>query len=161
MHEGEHEFEPSIEACATCHSEDSDWASWGGAGSFNKPAEEDYDGNGSVEGLEEEFHGLLGRVLAALTDGVGSGIEAVVDGDPSNDLGFANAWLAEYPYWELRDDVTDDERRAMYNFVLFEHDPGAPLHNTSYAITVLRGTWGALGKRLLDNSAWEPPGTDY
>ena len=161
MKEDKHEFEPTAEACATCHDSDSDWALWGGAGSFNRPADADYDGDGVVGGLEDEYEGLLHRLEAAITDGEGSGIEAVADSDPSNDLGFGNEWLASYPYWEFREDVTDDEKRGAYNFVLFEHDPGAPIHNTAYAIHILRGTWGALGKRLLDNSAWEPPGTDY
>ncbi|MCK5557077.1 MAG: hypothetical protein KAJ01_01780, partial [Candidatus Hydrogenedentes bacterium] len=107
---------------------------------------------------EDEYEGLLHRLEAAITDGVGSGIEAVADSDPSNDLGFGNTRPRR---WEFRDEVTDDERKAAYNFVLFENDPGAPLHNTAYAIEILRGTWGALGKRLLDDSGWEPPGADY
>jgi hypothetical protein len=161
MHSGNnsqsHDWEPTVESCAQCHAGNVDWNEWGGAGSpsFEKPARGDYDGDGGVESIEEEVHGLLERVLGALTDGSNSGIGA--------GLGFT--WLGSYPYWDLGDDQgtapDGDGAKAAYNYVLFEHDPAAGIHNPAYAVQVLRGTWKMLGRKLLGSPGWEPPGNDW
>ena len=44
---------------------------------------------------------------------------------------------------------------------MFEHDTGAPLHNTAYTIEVMRKTWEAMGKLILDDPDWEAPGDNY
>jgi hypothetical protein len=152
-----HDWEPVIESCAQCHSDDSDWGEWGGAASasFERPARGDYDGDGSTESIEDEYHGLLDRILGALTDGTGSGI--------GSGIGFT--WLGGHPYWNLGTDefTTPDADAAMvaYNYVLFEHDMAAGYHNPAYAIQVLRKSWKMLGRQLLSNPTWQPPGADW
>lgn len=152
-----HEWEPSIESCAQCHSDDDDWGQWGGAPtpSFAKLARGDYDGDGTVESTEVEYDGLRARVLGALTDGTGSGIGS----------GFGFAWLGEYPYWTMGTDEQTapdaDAAKAAYTFVLFENDPAAGIHNPAYATQVLRGCWRMLGRKLLGNAKWNPPGASW
>ncbi len=189
-----HNFEPKIEACKECHANEPSWNSWGGAATptFNRPAPKDYDGDGTVEGVQDEYHGLLARVLAALIrkkdntgydfsnvspemqeliTTYGSGIR---DANNQEVAGFGFTFLGGYPYWNFNTTQTDckviadggtihpDSAKAAWNFVLFEHaEEGGVIHNASYAITVLRGTWRALGRALLNNPNWDPPGEDY
>ena len=156
-----HTWHPSIDACATCHSTNLDWPEWGGAKkpTFNKPARGDYDGNGTVEGVVDEYEGLIHRIEGALTDGHGSGI-----GSP--EMGFGYEWKGGHPYWGLGTNQNTppdpDSAKVAYNFVLFEHDlHGAALHNTAYAIQVLRASWTNLGRTLLANPNWTPPGDEW
>jgi len=159
-----HKWEPSIEGCARCHATDPDWAQWGGAATpnFHKPARGDYDGDGTVEDVEHEYEGLLARLIAGLTDGTGSGI-----GSP--EVGFGYDWLGGHPYWRLgtvqANPPDPDAAKVARNVVLFEHDvPGGAFHNPAYAFQVLRASWTVLGRKLLSNNAWVPPGdewTDY
>jgi hypothetical protein len=162
-----HTFEPSVEVCASCHGHESTWDTWGGIGSFNRPSDADYDGDGFIEGIQDEAHGIADAIFAALTDGIGSGIEEVPDEDPENDLGFGNEFDGR---WSFRgseteedpsDDATNDERYAAYNWGLLHNDPGAAIHNTAYIVQVLRRSWSAIGKRMLYDPTWEPPGAEY
>jgi len=164
MHKGKtgkpHDWKPVIEVCAKCHATDLDWDQWGGAKkpSFHKPARGDYDGDGVIEDIEEEYEGLLHRIEAALTDGKGSGI-----GNP--EVGFGYEFLGGHPYWNLGKSQgtppDPDAAKAARNFVLFEHDLAAAFHNPAYAIQVLRASWTVLGRKLTTNNAWTPPGNEW
>ncbi|MBI5361029.1 MAG: hypothetical protein HZA48_10655 [Planctomycetes bacterium] len=160
-----HTWEPKIEVCAKCHSGDSNWDEWGGAATptFERPARGDYDGNGTIGTIEEEYEGLMERVLDGLTDGdydddgITSGIGA--------DLGFNFTWKGGNPYWGMgtvEATVPDaDAAKAARNFVLFEHDAAAGFHNTAYAIQVLRLSWQALGRKLTADNTWTAPGDEW
>ncbi len=189
-----HTFEPKIEACEECHGNQPDWPEWGGASTptFNRPATKDYDGDGTVEGIVDEYHGLLARVLAALIrkkdnsgydfTNVSSEMQTLIttygsgirDANNMEVAGFGYTWLGGYPYWNFNVTQSDckliadngtihpDSAKAAWNFVLFEHsEDGGPIHNAGYAITVLRATWRALGRVLLNDTSWNPPGADY
>jgi predicted CXXCH cytochrome family protein len=164
MHKGKsgepHKWEPVIEVCAICHRHQPDWILWGGAPtpSFHKPARGDYDGDGTIEDIEHEYEGLLERLIAGLTNGTGSGI-----GNP--ELGFGFTWLGGHPYWSLGTNQQSppdaDAAKVAWNLVLFEHDPAAAFHNPAYAFQVLRASWMVLGRKLLQNNAWVPPGNEW
>jgi len=152
-----HSWDAEIASCALCHAADDDWSSWGGAAvpTFAVPARGDYDGDGARGSVDDEIHGLLNRVLGALTDGTGAGLAT----------GFGFTWLGRYPYWELGADQLSppdaDAAKAAYNVVLFEHDPAAGSHNAAYAVQVLRNTWRMLGRKLAGDPGWQPPGADW
>lgn len=189
-----HNFEPKIEACKQCHGNESTWSQWGGAPTpaFNRPAPKDYDGDGTVEGIQDEYRGLLARVLAALIrkkDNTGYDLSnvppemqtlittygsGIKDANNQEVAGFGFTYQGGYPYWNFNTTQTNckiipdggsihpDSAKAAWNFVLFEHaEKGGVIHNAAYAITILRATWRALGRALLNNTNWNPPGNDY
>jgi len=77
------------EACKSCHGEVKD---------FNLKAKADYDGNGKVEGVQDEVKGLLGVLWKALEE---KGLKKVDTG---------------YPYATLPKDADDKIKNAWYNY---------------------------------------------
>lgn len=77
-------------ACKSCHSNIKD--------DFNLPAKADYDGNGKVEGVQDEVKGLLNVVWKALE---AKGFKKVDTG---------------YPYATVPQNADDKAKNAWYNF---------------------------------------------
>ncbi|MFC1563448.1 T9SS type A sorting domain-containing protein [candidate division KSB1 bacterium] len=104
----------NIKACTECH---------GDIESFDEiMAMEDYDGDGTIEGVTEEVAGML-HTLALL--------------------------LPPYNEDEVSED-TDDfmnlaERKAVYNYYFVEDDGSHGIHNAAYTIGLLKASFAALG----------------
>jgi hypothetical protein len=77
-------------ACKTCHTDIKD--------SFNFAAKADYDGNGKIEGVQDEVKGLLDVLWKALET---QGLKKMDSG---------------YPYAQLPKDASDKVKNAWYNF---------------------------------------------
>ncbi|MHB0870972.1 MAG: hypothetical protein ACYC66_08655 [Chloroflexota bacterium] len=96
-------------ACQTCHA---------GITSFDLPAKADYDGNGQVEGVQEEVAGLVQLLQTAIAD---SGIKPI-QGNPyfdAADLAKANEKQknAAYDYRFVRGlEGRDGKDNAIHNF---------------------------------------------
>jgi hypothetical protein len=122
-----HTFEPTVEACAYCHGEISDFS--------DIPAAADYDGDGTVEGLQIEVEGLLDSLTHAL---VLSGLDTTG--------GVASA---------LGDDSisTYAQREAGWNLVFVEDDGSMGVHNPRYAIKLLQQSYYYLMGSLPKNAA--------
>jgi cytochrome c554/c'-like protein len=103
-------------ACQSCHA---------GLKAFNPPAKADYDGNGKVEGAQDEVAGLLKLLLKAITE---SGIKT----------------QQNYPYFLAMDKASDRQRRAVYNFrfvngVMWDgNGRAAAVHNLRRAVMLLQ-----------------------
>jgi hypothetical protein len=134
-------------ACGECHPSMEE---------FNRPASADYDGNGVVEGVEEEINGLLDIVIA----------KVIEVGQSGGNADFAH--LDHYPYWtpgvadwdgedvddngdpiavtglDLDPAVLETLRQAAWNWSLISHDAGAAYHNTDWAVGLLQASYEAL-----------------
>jgi len=107
---------------AACH---------GGTGpltTLNRMAYGDYDGNGTVEGVQDEVQGLMNLGEAAL-EAKGA------------------VHLTGYPYWDLSGvDPADDPlvRDAVWNWEYVKNSGDLGIKNTAYAVGLLQVTYLAL-----------------
>ena len=122
-----HEFLPTVEACENCH---------GVITSFRDiPASGDFDGNGQVEGLQDEVEGLLHLLEEAL----------VADGLDTTGVGTAGA---------LGDTLLSTvlQREAGYNLVYVEDDKSLGIHNPDYCVQLLQQSYLHLTGTLPKNA---------
>jgi predicted CXXCH cytochrome family protein len=104
-----HDFKPSLAACQSCHP---------GLTTFNVKAKGDYDGDGKIEGVQDEVEGLLALLEAKLP-------------------------TLEYPA-AVQALKTPAQRAAAYNTLFVEHDWSKGIHNTSYAVQLLQSAYKDL-----------------
>lgn len=112
----------NLAACTDCHL---------GLATFNRPARGDYDGDGAVEGVQDEVQGLLDLLFQAILD---SGVE----------------WLGHYPYW--KNVTTEAQKAAIYNWSFVEHDGSLGVHNTPRAVQLLQLSYKDLTGQEVPNA---------
>jgi formate-dependent nitrite reductase cytochrome c552 subunit len=124
-HEGEeaaytgHTFEPTVEACRTCHGE---------LTSFEDViAKQDFDGNGTVEGVQIEVRGLLDLLQETLADAA----------DPLYRDEFLDPDLFESAIGDTNK-TTLEMREAAYNWAYVSFDGSSGVHNTTYSVQLLQ-----------------------
>lgn len=108
-----HKFEPTVEACARCHGSISD---------FDEiTALDDFDGDGTIEGVQGEVQGLLDLLEEAL----------VANGLDTTGTSLLGA---------LGDPLTSTfiQREAGYNWAFIHDDKSDGVHNPDYAIQLLQ-----------------------
>lgn len=98
-------------ACGSCHS---------GLTSYNRAARGDYDGNGKVEGVQDEVKGLLALVESKMPKDAQGAMQS--DGTK----------------------LTENQRKASWNYALIKNDGSYGVHNTRYAVEVLQETYFQL-----------------
>ncbi len=103
-----------VGACSECHGE---------IESFNLEAKGDYDGDGTVEGVQDEVQGLLDLLFQAIQD----------DGA---------TWLGHHPYWE--DVTTDAQKAAIFNYMVVSREGSLGIHNTARAVQLLQASYEDL-----------------
>jgi hypothetical protein len=111
-----HTFLPTVEACANCHGAITDFD--------DIMALEDFDGDGTVEGIQSEVAGLLDVLGEALvTDGL--------DTTGTDILG------------ALGDTLTSTlvQREAGWNYAFVEEDKSHGVHNPDYAVQLLQQSY--------------------
>lgn len=133
-----HYFNMKVEyvdsACGDCHA---------GLDTFNRPALGDYDGNGKVEGIQDEVKGLMElvekEIIARLDNGAGSfdhggGAFAFLDGkgEPM--------------------EVSNLIYKATWNYDLIKSDGSFGVHNPIYAVQVLQETYKMLTGQEVPNA---------
>ncbi|MFH1680746.1 MAG: multiheme c-type cytochrome [Candidatus Eisenbacteria bacterium] len=135
-----HTFEPTANACQPCHGTISDFT--------EILAKDDFDGDGTVEGVQEEIEGLLDTLAVAIVEASATqasrdALENVLD-DPED---FSEA---------LGDTLitTVDQRKAGYNWAFVDYDGSKGVHNTTYSVQLLQRSVlfldpGKLGKARL------------
>ncbi|MFN0149980.1 MAG: multiheme c-type cytochrome [bacterium] len=128
-----HNFEPQVEACQPCHGELGDFE--------DVIAKDDFDGDGTIEGVQEEVDGLL-DVLEATIVATARSPEA------------AAALTADFE-GELGDTTvtTVAQRKAAYNWTFVAYDGSRGVHNTTYAIQLLQRSILSLDPAALDSRA--------
>lgn len=117
------------QSCVNCHGE---------IGSFDFPRK-DYDGDGTIEGVQTEVKGLLHELAMYLP--------------PLND-----------PEVSVTASYTSSQLKAAYNYKFVEEDKSYGIHNLSYAVNLLKasladltGDYSIIGDRDNDNlpDDWE------
>jgi hypothetical protein len=115
-----HDFEPRTETCAKCHD---------GLDTFNRPAFGDYDGSGSVDGIQEEVVGLL-QVL----------IDGLIADDPN--VRFENG---RFEYGDGNDGsmtgASDAQKRAAFNYYTVVGDASFGVHNAIRTVQLLQRSY--------------------
>jgi hypothetical protein len=108
----------NLRACTSCH---------GDLTRINAPAADDYDGDGAVEGVQDEVQGLLDLVRQEL---LAAGLE----------------WSDEAPYWW--GPVEGESLRAgAYNWSYVNNDGSCGIHNTARSVELLQLTYRQLTGR--------------
>jgi hypothetical protein len=131
-----HEFIPKPEACGGCHGEITD---------FDEiPALDDFDGDGTVEGVQSEVDGLAELLEEILIDS----LEALNLGIDTNDPDFDLAH-----YLGSVDSSTFRMREAGYNWVFIEDDKSHGVHNPDYAVQLLQQSILHIGGTLPQPAA--------
>jgi predicted CXXCH cytochrome family protein len=133
-------FENVENACnsAACH------GNTGALTVLNRTAYGDYDGNGTIEGVQDEVEGLLELVLAA-TEAAGA------------------VHLEGHPYWDVSGvdpDILQTVRDAIWNYEYVSNDGSLGIHNTGYTVGLLQASYEALtGAPVPDaDLRYLPPG---
>ena len=108
------ELENVENACGSCHA---------GLTTLNREARADYDGDGQVEGVQDEVQGLLDLVAAELPQ------------DDSGDV--PSSGIDEGGYTEV-------ERQGIWNYHVVADDGSKGIHNTGFAVSLLQATYKAL-----------------
>ena len=96
-------------ACASCH---------GAMATFDLPRQ-DYDGNGTIEGVQTEVKGLLNKLGMLLP--------------PVNSINVA-----------VTSSYTTQQLKAAYNYQFVLEDKSFGIHNTSYAVNILKASMADL-----------------
>jgi hypothetical protein len=103
-----------------------------GLKTFDRTAKADYDGDGVVEGVQTEIKGLLAALAEVLPKDAAGNVSI------PNDLKL----------------TTLEQRMAAYNYRLVKYDGSFGIHNTAYAVNLLRTTYQQFtGKKLLGADA--------
>jgi hypothetical protein len=101
--------------CVDCHGQRSSWDDF--------IARADYDGNGVTESIPAEIYGLLKNLRTALPP---AGIDSIS--------------------WQMIRDTNDlNINKAYFNYKLIYYDGSQGMHNTMFAIDVLRKSTQAIG----------------
>lgn len=118
---GEFEGKP-VENTAACMASGCHAA--GSITTFNRKTFADYDGNGKVEGIQDEVKGLLAALAAKLPK------------DPSTGAILSSTITAT--------NTTEAQRMALWNYSLIANDGSAGVHNSAFAVQVLQRTYQQL-----------------
>jgi len=119
-----------VEVCQSCHTD---------VKTFNFTAEADYDGNGKVEGVQDEVKGLLKVLKDAI---VAKGVKAT----------------DSYPYFVLPDNASTELKGAIYNyrFVVGVIPSGegraATIHNFKRTVALLQLSYNKLTGQDVPNA---------
>jgi hypothetical protein len=122
------EGEENVESCnsTTCHH--------GTITEFNRPAAEDYDNDGNIEGVQDEIEGLVEQLKSKL---IAANL-LTTGGDPV-----------------ARVVATKDSVGAVYNYEFIQGDRSKGIHNTKYAVKLLQSSLAFLEAGGGKVSAWK------
>ncbi len=116
----------NIAACEMCHK---------GISHINGPAADDYDGNGKVEGVQDEVQGLLDLVRAEI---IATGVD----------------WEDESLRWDSA--RTQEQRAAIYNWSFVARDRSLGIHNLGRSVQLLQITYRHLtGQDIPGAILWQ------
>lgn len=127
-----HTFEAAVEACNKCH-DDFD--------TLNPKARGDYDGDGTVKGIQDEVAGLLEKLKETVEEQLKGGTfesnhGKVVFKDKEGNV------HEKIP--------SEDAYAAAWNYFLVKNDGSLGMHNPVYAVQLLQQTILAMGGDLGD-----------
>lgn len=110
----------NLGACTACHKD---------LTTFNREADADYDGDGKVEGVQDEVKGLLELLASVLPQDATTKDVLSTPITPTN--------------------TTEAQRMALWNYWLVRNDGSLGIHNTRFAVDLLTITYKQLtGKEV-------------
>jgi hypothetical protein len=117
-----HTFTPNTATCSGCHP---------GLTTFNRTARGDYDGDGVVEGIQDEVRGLLAVLQTALlADPQMSFADNIF-----NYAGATNAALTG---------ASDVQKRSVFNWYSVQDDRSLGVHNVARSVQLLQASYREL-----------------
>lgn len=119
-----HSFLPTVEACAPCHGEIEEFT--------DVLAKQDFDGDMTIEGVQEEIVGLLAVLEQVIIDA-----SPTQEGSDSLAADF-ESFIGDTLY------TTRTMREAAYNWTFVSFDGSMGVHNTTYAVQLLQQSVLAL-----------------
>lgn len=119
--------------CASCHQ---------GTTNFNLKAKADYDGNGKIEGMQDEVLGLMNILEKEIIDRLEGGSFATSKG----------AIVYFDSEGKAISEVSNDIYLASYNYVLIDHDGSKGIHNPLFAVQILQHSYKYLVGTDLPNA---------
>lgn len=125
-----------VKACTTCHADFT---------ALNSTARADYDGDGTIEGIQDEVKGLL----YVLSEKIKSLSPATIDATSGTVLDADNA-IQSLALTYSNDAVgfyatADRIKRAVWNHNVIAQDRSFGIHNAAFAVQVLQKTYTAVG----------------
>jgi len=93
---------------------------------FNRSAFADYDGDGTIEGVQDEIEGLVHELRDLL---LAAGLIEEDDEEPGEYHPVANLVVS-----------TADSAGAVYNYEFVEEDRSGGVHNTDYAVGLMQSS---------------------
>ncbi|PIR17417.1 MAG: hypothetical protein COV46_04465 [Deltaproteobacteria bacterium CG11_big_fil_rev_8_21_14_0_20_49_13] len=137
MSSGGNEFTAT---CTPCHT---------GLTSLNRTARADYDGNGTIGGIQDENKGLLlaltNKIKSIDTVNVAAGTTQAADGTITV-AGLTYASQAKQNASPI------DVRRAVFDHNLIANDGSVGIHNVAFAVQLLQKTYTAISTMNGGNS---------
>ncbi len=128
-----HNFEPTVEACAPCHGTLADFS--------EIMAKQDFDDDGTIEGVQVEIEGLLVKLEEAIIDASTTAeARAILETSFEDSLGSPRV-------------TTVDQRKAGYNWAFVSFDGSMGVHNTTYAVQLLQQSIELVSPGALSPSA--------
>ncbi|HEX5136106.1 MAG TPA: hypothetical protein VFY93_03980 [Planctomycetota bacterium] len=115
--------EINITACTPCHAT---------LTTFDRTARGDYDGDGTIDGVQTEVRRLLANLASAIF-AADTGGAVTQPGGPTTPMLVAPGIA-----------TTAALREAVFNYNFVAIDGSFGIHNTSYAVQILQRTYGAL-----------------
>jgi hypothetical protein len=129
-----------LSTCTVCHP---------GLTTFNRPARADYDGSGTIGGVQDQIKGLLlaltNKILSIDTVNLTGG--TTIDGE-----GVITVAALSYANQDAMNASPIDVRRAAYNHNLVARDGSIGVHNMAFAVQVLQKTYSAISQLNGGNS---------
>lgn len=121
----------NIVACMQegCHAE-------GTLTTFDRKASADFDGDGTIEGVQTEIEGLLEKLAEVL---------------PKNEQG----GVLSYPI--STENTNELQRKALWNYWVINNDGSKGVHNTQFSVQVLQETYKHLTGEEAGGAAQAPP----
>lgn len=113
-----HNFAPTVEACTECHGDISDFE--------DIEAKQDFDGDQTIEGVQDEVRGLLDLLEEAIIDAS----ESEEAEDALRDDFEGNMGILEF--------TTRVQREAAYNWAFVSFDQSSGVHNANYSVQLLQ-----------------------
>ncbi len=127
---GQHTFKmkygeaENVNPCTSCHS---------GVTTFNFTADADYDGDGAIEGVQDEVKGLLDALAKKLPPLDSTDVDSTTTG------------------------FSDDQLKAAYNYLLFSRDGSYGAHNFGYTVYMLQTSYKNLtGSDIPGGTLYSP-----
>lgn len=118
-----HRFAPQVSTCGRCHQ---------GLTTFNRPSQGDWDGDGSLEGVQDEVRGLLDAVQVALV------------ADPRVTFSASGYFEFDGATDHRMTGASEAQKRAAFNWYSVSFDGSLGVHNAVRSVQLLQRSYREL-----------------